>query len=164
MKALALLTIALISTTSNATTFLACIGNTKSEVVSNGKNPYYSTKKDVKFQIEFDNFEGLGTAKYSMESSTSSIKNCTFTTDWIDCKDKSYMSSKMGEVTKLGITASTTSMFSYETKLKINRKTGLGEFLFVNDSKITEPKDKAQTYYSSEQWNFLCMPATANQF
>lgn len=164
MKALALLTIALISTSSNATTFLACVGDSKTEFKFRDNTKHNTSEKDVKFQVEFDNFEGAGSVKVAGGLSTPPLKSCTFTNDWIECKETFFMSSKLGETTQLGVTQQSTSTFKYETKLKLNRKTGLGEYTTTNDTKTTEPIEKAGTYYTYESAKFLCKPANKNQF
>lgn len=163
MKLLLLLAMALISSNSIATTFIVCLGNSKTESkLSDGK--INTTTKDVRFQIEFDNFEGNGTAKLSGDLSSSNLKNCTFTNDLIECNDAFYISSKIGELTKLGLTQKTTGSYKHETKLKVNRKTGLGEFTAVQDSETTEPVEKAGSFSTYENAKFLCKPATKNQF
>lgn len=164
MKSLAIFMVTLFCINANATTFLACVGDANTEIKTSDKNPFNTSLNSVRFQIELENFEGTGNAKVTGGLSTTPLKTCTFTSDWVECNENFFMSSKLGEVTKLGVTQQSTSNYKYETKLKVNRKTGLGEFVTTNETITTEPIEKSGTYYTYQSAKFICKLATKNQF
>lgn len=164
MKFLALITFAIFSTSSEATTFLMCTGNSNYQSRTNNEMPYQNSQKNLRFQVEFDNFEGKGTLQASGEFSISKFSNCNFTNDLLECQSAFTQSSQLGEVTQLGIRQATTSTIKMESAVKINRKTGLGEYRHVHDSKTTEPVEKAGTFHTESIATFICKRATNNQF